>query len=147
MAGESSLQSGKQRNALCAQGGQIATDTAKRVSASHRAETPRNLLLELDHAHITLRLIVVKIHPEIFQEVEEGVLVFAHPIEQVASRALLASSPCAWWGRGSWMGQIPFVKQREELHFPIGDQKSGQARVFLASALGEWPLSYPAAGF
>ena len=58
MAGESSLQSGKQRNALFAQGGQIATDTAKRVSASHRAETSGDLLLDFDHAQISLRLVV-----------------------------------------------------------------------------------------
>src|SRR5258708_24461255 len=107
MPTKSGLQSRQQRDVLFAQGGHIAPTAAKSLSPSEGAKTVRNLLLELDHAHITLRLIVVKIHPEIFQEAKEGLLVFAQAIEQVAGRTLLASSPCAWGSRRPGMGQIP----------------------------------------
>jgi len=59
---------------LLAQGRQIAPNAAKRLSPSDGAKTARNLLLELDHAHISLSLVVVKIHPEIFQETESSIL-------------------------------------------------------------------------
>src|SRR5437660_1351296 len=121
MPTKSGLQSRQQRDVLFAQGGQIAPNTAKSLSAKDGAKTARNLLLELDHAHIPLRLIVVKIHPKIFQEAEEGLLVFAQPIEQVAGRALLGSSPCSWGSGRPGMGQIPFVKDVEKLAFPIGN--------------------------
>src|SRR6266700_3635476 len=121
MPTKSGPQSRQQRDVLFAQGGHIAPNAAKSLSPSDGAKTARNLLLELDHAHIPLSLVVVKIHTEIFQEAEEGVLVFAHAIEQVAGRTLLVSSPCAWGSRRPRMGQIPFVKEAEKLHFPIGD--------------------------
>src|SRR5713226_7017562 len=98
MPTKSGLQRRQQGEVLFAQAGQIAPNAAKSLSPSEGAKTARNLLLELDHAHVPLRLVVVKIHPEILQEAEEGVLVFAQAIEQVAGRTLLGSSPCAWWG-------------------------------------------------
>ena len=146
MPTKSGLQSRQQRDVLFAQGGQIAPNAAKSLSTREGAKTSRNLLLELDHAHISLSLVVVKIHAEIFQETEEGVLVFAQAIEQVAGRTLLASSPCAWWGRRPGMGQIPFVQDAQKLPFPIGDLQWVKP-VFSERALAPWPLSYPAAGF
>lgn len=139
MAREGSLQSRKQRDALFAQGRQVPTDTTKRISASPTAETPRNLLLELDHAHIPLRQIVVKIHTEIFQEAEKGLLVSAQAIEQIPGGTLFASTPCPGWGGGSWVGQIAFVKQGEKLSFPIHDLQ-GVKSVFalLASVLSRF---------
>src|SRR6266481_3335012 len=121
MTTESGLQSRQQRDVLFAQGGQIAPNAAKSLSTNDGAKTSSNLLLELHHAQIPLCLMVVKIHPQIFQEAEEGLLVFAQAIEQVAGRTLLGSSPCSWGSRRPRMGQIPFVQDAEKLHFPIGD--------------------------
>src|SRR5713226_6805371 len=106
MPTKSGLQRRQQGEVLFAQGGQIAPNAAKSLSPSEGAKTARNLLLELDHAHIPLGLVVVKIHPQIFQEAEEGLLVFAHSVEQVAGRTLLGSSPRSWWSRRPGMGQI-----------------------------------------
>src|SRR5260370_32291590 len=96
MPTKSGLQSRQQRDVLFAQGGQIAPNAAKSFSTRERAKTSRNLLLELDHAHIPFRLIVVKIHTEIFQDAEEGVLLVARSIEPFAATTLLVSSPCSW---------------------------------------------------
>ena len=136
MPTKSGLQSRQQRDVLFAQGGQIAPNTAKSLSAKDGAKTARNLLLELDHAHIPLRLIVVKIHPKIFQEAEEGLLVFAQPIEQVAGRALLGSSPCSWGSGRPGMGQIPFVKDVENLSFPSGDLQGVKPVFSLLASFG-----------
>jgi hypothetical protein len=40
-------------------------------------EAARDLLLHFDHAKISLGQIVVKIHPQIFQEAEDRFLMFA----------------------------------------------------------------------
>ncbi len=82
MTTKSCLQSRQQRQALFAQGGQIATNSAKGLGPSKTAETPGDLLLDLDHPQIALGEIVVKIHAKILQEAEDGLLVFAQPIEE-----------------------------------------------------------------
>jgi hypothetical protein len=67
---------------VCGIRGQIATNSAKGLGPSKTAETPGDLLLDLDHPQIALGEIVVKIHAKILQEAEEGLLVFAQPIEE-----------------------------------------------------------------
>src|SRR5436189_4895416 len=119
MPTKSGLQSRQERDVLFAQGGQVAANAAKSLSPNDGAKTASNLLLEFDHAHIPLGLVVVKIHPQVFQEAEEGCLVFTQAIEQVAGKTLLASSPCSWGSRRPRMGQIPFVKDAQKLPFPI----------------------------
>jgi hypothetical protein len=76
MTKQSGLQGGKQRHVLLAQGGQVATNASKGLCASERAETARNLLLDLDHAQIPLGLIVVKRDTQVSQESPDGLLVF-----------------------------------------------------------------------
>lgn len=111
MTTKSGLQSRQERDILFAQGGQIAANAAKSLSPSHSAKTSRNLLLELDHAHIPLSQIVVEWHPQVFQEAEESLLVFTQAIKQVTGRTLFGSSPCSRGSRCSWVGQIGLVKQ------------------------------------
>ena len=57
MTAQSGLQSRQQRQALFAQRGHIAANAAKGLGSSHAAEAPRDLLLDFDHAQISLRLI------------------------------------------------------------------------------------------
>ena len=70
MTAKSSLQGRKQRETLFAQGGQIAANATKCLSASKTAEAARDLLLHLDHAQIAFSEVVVKIHAQIFQKAE-----------------------------------------------------------------------------
>src|SRR5947209_6541502 len=98
MTAKSRLQSRQQRKPLFAQGGQIATNPTKGLSASETAETTGHLLLHFDHPKISFSQIVVKTHTQIFQEAQHRFLVFAQPIEQIASRTLFAATSCS---RGS----------------------------------------------
>jgi hypothetical protein len=55
MADQGLFQSGQHRHALLAQGREIASDAAEGHSASRRAETAGDLLLDLHHPDIALR--------------------------------------------------------------------------------------------
>src|SRR5512140_491962 len=82
MTTKSGLQSRQQRQTLFAQRGQITTNASKGLSESLAAEAAGDFLLHLDHPKISLSEIIVKIHPQILQEVEDGFLMFAQAIEQ-----------------------------------------------------------------
>ena len=77
MTRQSGLQSGQERKPLFAQGRHIAPNPAKGVGSRQTAEAARDLLLHFEHAQVALGQIVVKLHPQIFQEAEDGWLVFA----------------------------------------------------------------------
>src|SRR5258708_15455654 len=119
MTTQSCLQSRQQRKTLFAQGRQIATNTAKSLCSRQTAEAARDLLLHFDHAQIPLGQIVVKIHPQIFQEAKDCFLVFAQPVEQIACGTLFDASLGPRRGRRSWRDVIPFIKQAEKGKFPI----------------------------
>src|SRR5947209_4577101 len=121
MTAKSSLQGRKQRETLFAQGGQIAANATKCLSASKAAEAARDLLLHLDHAQIAFSEVVVKIHAQIFQKAEDGFLVFVQAVEQISGGTLFASPLFPRWGRGSGSDQFPFIKQTEKRSFPSGD--------------------------
>src|SRR6266702_3439158 len=91
MTTQSRLQSWQERKTLFAQGRHIATNAAKSLCSRQTAETARHLLLHFHHAQIPLGQIVVKIHPQIFQEAEDRFLVFAQPVEQGACGTLFDS--------------------------------------------------------
>src|SRR6266516_7235456 len=118
MTTQSRLQSRQQRKTLFAQGRQIATNTAKSLRARQTAEAARHLLLHFDHAQIALGQIVVKIHPQIFQEAEDRFLMFAHTVEQIACGTLFDSPFGPRRGRRSWSDLIAFIKQAEKGNFP-----------------------------
>src|SRR6266566_6836070 len=115
MTTESGLQSRQQRQTLFAQGRQIAANARKGLSERLAAEAAGNFLLHLDHAKISLGQIVVKIHTKILQEVEDGFLVFAQAIEQIASLTLFTSTPFARGSRGPRVCLIPFIEQTQKL--------------------------------
>src|SRR6266700_196381 len=119
MTTQSGLQSWQERKTLFAQGRHIATNAAKSLCSRQTAETARHLLLHFHHAQIPLGQIVVKIHPQIFQEAEDRFLVFAQPVEQVACGTLFDSPLGPRGGRRSWSDSIPFIKQGEKRGFPI----------------------------
>ena len=119
MTTQSRLQSGQERKTLFAQGRQIATNTAKRLCSRQTAEAARHLLLHFDHAQIPLGQIVVKIHPQIFQEAEDRFLVFAQPVEQVACGTLFDAPLGARRGQRSGSDAIPFIQHVQKREFPI----------------------------
>src|SRR5438874_2116618 len=84
--------------ALLAQGREIATDATKGHSASRRAETAGDLLLDLDHPNVALRKAIVKRHGEVVQEQQHRLLVDGQAIKQIASHRLFASSSLADFG-------------------------------------------------
>ena len=99
---QSSLQSRKQRQALLAQGGQVATNTSKGLRSSEGSEAAGNLLLDFDHAQIALGEIVVKIHAQIFQKAEDGWLVFVQAVEQISGGTMASIVPCCQVERWLW---------------------------------------------
>src|SRR5436305_5860688 len=99
MADQGLFQSGQHRHALLAQGRQIASDAAKDLCTSQRAEAAGNLLLHFDHPKIPLREAIVKRHSEVLQEAQHGVLVLGKAIEQIARCRLFAPTFLTglWW--------------------------------------------------
>ena len=88
MTKQSRLQCGKQRQILLAQGGQIATNASKDLSAKQGSEASGNLLLNFDHAQIPLGLIVIKRHPQIFQKGPDILLMLAQGFCQNSNHIL-----------------------------------------------------------
>src|ERR1700676_339840 len=111
MTTQSRLQSRQKRKPLFAQGRQIATNTAKSLCACQTAEAARDLLLHFDHAQIPLGQIVVKIHPQIFQEAEDRFLMVTQTVEQIACGTLFDPPLGPRRGRRSWSDLITFIKQ------------------------------------
>src|SRR5260370_40094817 len=58
MTEQGGLQGGKQRQALLAQGGQVAANASKGLCACKGAAATGDLLLDLDHPKISLSLVV-----------------------------------------------------------------------------------------
>jgi hypothetical protein len=121
MTAKSGLQSRQERKSLCAQRGHIATNAAKSLCAGQTAETARDLLLDLDHAHISLGEIVVKIHAQIFQKAEDGFLVSTQAVEQISGGPLWAAALFPRGGRGSGSQEIPFIQHAQKGRFPGDD--------------------------
>src|SRR6266566_8919440 len=119
MTTQSGLQSWQERKTLFAQGRHIATNAAKSLCSRQTAETARHLLLHFHHAQIALGQIVVKIHPQIFQEAEDRLLMFAQPVEQIACGTLFDAPLGPRRGGRTWSDVIPFIKQAEKGEFPI----------------------------
>src|SRR6266536_5455833 len=135
MTTESGLQSRQQRQALFAQRGHIAANAAKGLGSSHAAEAPRDLLLHFDHAQISLRQIVIKIHTQILQEGQHRLLVCAQAIKQVARSTLFASPPSTRRPNGMRMKPISFSEQVQEAGLPIGDFQRIKPRFSLFTGL------------
>src|SRR6266446_5782519 len=135
MTTQSRLQSRQQRKTLFAQGRQIATNTAKRLCSRQTAEAARDLLLHFDHAQIALGQIVVKIHPQIFQEAEDRFLMGAQPVEQITCGTLFDSPPGPRRGRRSWSDVITCIKQAKKGQFPIQHFQRIEPALALCSRL------------
>ena len=121
MTTKSGLQRRQQRQTLFAQRGQIAANASKGLSTCQAAEAAGDFLLHFDHAKISLGQIIVKIHPQILQEGEDGFLLFAQAIEQIARITLFAPPLFARGSRGPRVSLIPLIEQTEKLRFPIHD--------------------------
>jgi len=121
MTSKGGLQRRQHRQTLFAECGQVATNASKGLSESLAAEAAGDFLLHLDHAKISLGQVIVKIYPQILQEGEDGLLLFAQAIEQIACVTLFASTPFARGSRSPRVRLIPVIEQPEELRFPIHD--------------------------
>lgn len=91
MTTKSGLHRRQHRQTLFAQRGQIAANARKGVGERLAPEATRDLLLYFDHAQISLGQIVIKIHPQILQESQDRLLLFAQAIKQIAGGTLFAS--------------------------------------------------------
>src|SRR2546428_5259329 len=121
MTRKGGLQRRQQRQTLFAQRRQIAANASKGLSTSDTPEAAGDFLLHLDHAKISFGEVIVKIHPQILQEGEDGLLLFAQAIEQIASVTLFASTPFPRGSCGPRVRLIPVIEQPEKLRFPIDD--------------------------
>ncbi len=116
-------QSGRQRDeqiqALLAQRRQVASDATKGRDSRPAAEGARDLLLDFDHPHIPLRLVIVKRHDEAVQEGQHRLLVAAQAIKQVARRTQLRAPFCAGWSLSGGGRRIRVCHQSHELCLPV----------------------------
>src|SRR6266699_2669546 len=92
MTAQSGFQRGKQIHALLAQRRQVASDTTKGCRSRFAAEGAGDLLLHFEHAHIPLRLVIVKRDDEAVQEGQHSLLVADQAVQQVAGRTLFGAS-------------------------------------------------------
>src|SRR5215472_1823484 len=97
MTAQRALQRGQQIQALLAQGRQIAADTTKGSRSRFAAEGARHLLLNFDHPHIPLCLVIVKRHDEAVEEGQYCLLVADQAVKQVARRTLFDASFFSGW--------------------------------------------------
>src|SRR6266581_7071200 len=81
----------QQSDPLLAQGREVTADATEHRHPNFRPEAPGDLLLDFNHAKISLRLVVVKRDRKIEQEPEHGPLSPRQSIQQIASRALFGS--------------------------------------------------------
>ena len=95
----------------------------------------RHFLLHFDHAKISLGEVVVKRHTQVLQEEQEGVLMFAQPVQQIPGGMLFAFAAFAFWGRGAWMRLIPFGEQSQEAGLPYGHFFLGETRLASRTSL------------
>ena len=147
MTTKSGLQRRQHRPTLFAQGGQIATNARKSLSSSQAAEAAGDFLLHLDHAQISLGQIIVKIHAQILQEGENGFLLFAQAIEQIARVTRVCIAPV---GQGEpWPAGVPDPLHRADAETALPNLRPlvGPDAICPAHAPARSHSSYPAAGF
>jgi hypothetical protein len=89
VAGKGAGEGVKDGAALLAPGGADRADAAEGVRACITAERARHLLLDIDHAQIAYRLIVIEGHGDVIEEALRLVLVRPEPAEEVTHRTLL----------------------------------------------------------
>src|SRR5579875_1477571 len=135
MTREGGLQSRQERKPLFAQGRQIAANATKGLGSGQRAEAAGDLLLHFDHAQVALGLIVVKLDTQIFQKAEDGFLMFAQAIQQVAGRTLFDAPTASRWGGRSWGKLIGFLKHAQKGAFPIPHFQRIESTLALCSCL------------
>src|SRR5579875_3540101 len=135
MTRQGGLQSRQERKPLFAQGRQIAANAAKGLGSDQRAEAAGDLLLHFDHAQVALGLIVVKIDTQIFQEAEDGFLMFAQAVQQVAGRTLFDAPFRSRRGRRSWGELIGCIEHAQKGAFPIHHFQRVESTLALCSCL------------
>src|SRR5262245_14518441 len=109
----------KDRAALLAPGGADRADAAEGIGACLAAERARHLLLDLDHAQVPFRLVIVEGHSEVVEEAQRLVLVGPEAVEEVTHRTLFAPAASSWPDR--W-GQRILVEPVAEERLLAGDE-------------------------
>jgi hypothetical protein len=79
----------EQCDPLLAQSRQVTADAAEHSHPIFGAEASGDLLLDFDHAQISLRLVVVKWDGKIEQEAQHSPFALREPIQQIARSKIL----------------------------------------------------------
>lgn len=114
MTTQRGLQSRKDVQTLFAQGRQVAANAAERDRALGTAERAGDFLLDFDHATILFGQVIAKRNLQVMKEAQNGVLVLAQSVPQIASRMLLGFASFAHRSRRTRMHLVSFGKQSQK---------------------------------
>ena len=111
MTGQGLLERRQERDALFAQGGEIASDATKHPRSCLLTETARDFLLDFDHANIAFGLVIIKGHSKILQESQDLLLMLGEPIQEIACRMLFVAPFLRQVGRIRRISQVARIFQ------------------------------------
>src|SRR2546428_5820430 len=100
-------------NILLAQSRDVTANAAEGRRSLLATETARHLLLHLRHAQVSLRLVVVKRHSEVYHEAQHCLLVVVQPHQQVVRFALFDPTPSRLLWR--WVGWVQLESFGQQL--------------------------------
>ncbi len=96
MTSKEVCEQGKGSMTLLAQGREIRTEEASRLSSRPTAKTAGDFLLNLDHAKITFNEIIVERHSKVIDEGEDEVTLLVEAFRKIARLGLLDATAFAF---------------------------------------------------
>src|SRR6266511_3748311 len=127
---------------LLAGGGQVGAQQAERLGAAHGAPAAGDLLGQLDHADVTLGLVVREWHAQVFEEPGHRPTSSVQPPKQVRRGWLLAAAALARVAGRWWVGRAPLGD--DLVVAATGGRRVGQRQPF--GHLRRPPLPRPGGG-
>ncbi len=117
---EAGFERSEELDALLVTCGQIAPEPAERLSASRGAERAGDLVLDLEHPQVTLRLVLIEGDGQVVEEGEHLLLAQPQALQEILRRRLLAAPTLCgaawrWRSRGMPGGQQGFLAGNERL--------------------------------
>src|SRR5258708_8262535 len=95
-----------------------------------RCGTCRTLFAaRMTHAKIPFGEVVVKRHSQVREESQYGVLMFAQPIQEIATGMLFGSPSFSFRGEDAGMNPIALIEQRQETSVPVSDLGWGKPQA------------------
>ncbi len=83
----------------------------------------------MTHAKIPFGEVVVKRHSQVREESQHGVLMFAQPIQEIATGMLFGSPSFSFRGEDAGMNPIALIEQRQETSVPVSDLGWGKPQA------------------